>query len=134
MWKKLVATVLALSLPAGASAGPLKEAADRAARELASAQRDDTRSRGRFWTGIALIGGGVALASLGGGELGGEDEGPNDPPEPNDGGELGGKAMLAGGIAAAALGGVLLLTWRTASGPVVAVRPGGVAVRHAIRF
>jgi hypothetical protein len=134
MWRKLVATVLALSLPAGASAGPLKEAAERAGRELASAQRDDTRNRGRFWTGIALIGGGAVLAALGGGEVGGEDEGPNDPPEPNDGGEKTGKAMLAGGIAAAALGGVLLLTGRKRSGPVVSVQPGGVAVRHAVRF
>lgn len=134
MWKRFVAMVLALSVPAGASAGPLREAAERAGRELALAPQDAGRSGTRLWSGIALIGGGTVLAVLGGGELGGEDEGPNDPAEPNDGGETGGTVMLIGGIAAAALGGVLLFTGRKSSGPVASIRPGEVAVRQTIRF
>jgi hypothetical protein len=140
MWKKLVALVLALSLPTGGSAGPLKEAAAKAAQTLASAPREDTRSRARFWTGLALVGGGAVLSSVGGMRLGGgfEDEGPGDEPdddadevEDSDGSRSGG-AMLAGGIAAASLGSYLLLTGR--KGPVVSVGPGGVAVRHTVRF
>lgn len=142
MFRKLVATVLALSLPTAASAGPLKDAAEKAAGELASAQREDTRSRARFWTAIALIGGGVAAGTLGGVGLGEEeDEGLNDDGEDSDDSDdgedsdgWGGKALLGGGIAAATIGGVLLLTGRKRSGPVVSVRPGGVAVRQTIRF
>ena len=45
----------------------------------------------------------------------------------------GSKAMLGGGIAAAALGGVLLMTGKK-SGPSLAVRRGGFAVRQTVRF
>lgn len=135
MWKRLIAMVLALSVPAVASAGPLKDAAEREARKLALVQQPDTRSRARLWTGIALIGGGAVLASLGAGELGGEDESASDPAEPADSGENTGKAMLAGGIAAAALGGVLLLTGRRSPRlPTVAIRPDGATVQQKIRF
>ena len=141
----LIATVLAFSFPAGASAGPLKEAAAKAARELALvAQGGDTGSRGRFWTGIALIGGGVTLATLGGVELG-EDEGPGDVDEPGDDPEdedgpgeesdgAGGKWMLGGGVAAAAVGSWLLVTGKKGTGPLVSIRRGGVSVRHTVRF
>lgn len=142
MWRKIIAMTLALAIPAGASAGPLKEAAEKAGRDMALAQRDETRSRSRarFWTGIALIGGGGALATLSRVELGddetgaddGEDNDASDDGEDSDG--WGNKAMLGGGIAAAALGGVLLFTGRKKSGPEVSVRPGRVAVRQTVRF
>lgn len=134
MWRRIVATFLACSLPAMASAGPLADAAAREARRQALAQTDGAGGRGRFWTGLALIGAGGVLAALGGSELGGEDNAANEPPEPEDGGEGTGKAMLAGGLAAAALGGVLLFTGRRSSGPAVSMQPGRVAVRQTVRF
>ncbi len=99
MWRRIVATFLACSLPAMASAGPIADAAAREARQQALAQTDGAGGRGRFWTGLALIGAGGVLAALGGSELGGEDNAANEPPEPEDGGEGTGKAMLAGGVA-----------------------------------
>jgi hypothetical protein len=143
MFRKLIALVLALAVPAGASAGPLKDAAEKAGRELAtSTPPQETGRGGRFWTGIALIGGGAVLGSIGAVEVGGEeeDEGLNDDGEDADDSDDGedsdwtGKAMLGGGIAAATIGGILLLTGRERSGPVVSVRPGGVAVRQTVRF
>ena len=140
MWKKLVAMVLALAVPAGASAGPLKEAAEKAGRKLAEAQAAvETRNRTRFWTGIALIAGGGTLAGLAGLELGDDETGPDDGEDfdGSDDGEdsdgWGNKAMIGGGIAAATVGGLLLITGRK-SGPVVSVRPGRVMVRHTVRF
>ena len=140
MWRSIIATVLALAVPAGTSAGPLKESAEKAGRELALAQREaETRDRGRFWTGIGLIAGGGVLATLGSVELGDDEIGPDDGEDfdDSDDGEdsdgWGNKALIGGGIAAAAIGGVLLLTRRT-SGPVVSARPGRVTVRHTVRF
>ncbi len=72
MWRKVIAAMLALAVPAAVSAGPLKDAVEKAGRDLAAAQSTETqgRSRGRFWTSIVLIGGGGALATLGGLEIG----------------------------------------------------------------
>jgi hypothetical protein len=140
MWRRVVATVLAFILPASASAGPLKDAAERAARELASVQqREETRKGARFWTGIALLAGGGTLATLGSVEVGDDEIGPDDGEDlddSDDGEDSDGlnKALIGGGIAAAALGGVLLFTGAKKSGPVVSVKPGGVAVRQTIRF
>jgi hypothetical protein len=139
MLRKIMATLLAITVPAGASAGPLKEAAEKAGRELASAPRQETRSPARFWTGIALIGGGATLATLGSVELGDDEVGPDDGEDlddSDDGEDSDGvnKALIGGGIAAATLGGVLLLTGGKKSGPVVSIKPGGVAVRQTIRF
>lgn len=140
MWRRIMAAVLALIVPAGASAGPLKEAAEKAGREMARAQREAPRNRGRFWTGIALIGAGGALATLGSIELGDDETGPDDGEDfdGSDDGEdsdgWGNKALIGGGVAAVTVGSVLLLTGRMKSGPVVSVRPGGVTVRHTVRF
>jgi hypothetical protein len=140
MCRKLIAIILALALPGAASAGPLKEAAKRAGRELAAAQPEvENRGRGRFWTGIALIAGGGVLGALGSLELGDDETGPDDgeDQDASDDGEdsdgWGNKALIGGGIAAATIGGVLLLTGRR-SGPVVSVRPGGVTIHHTVRF
>lgn len=141
MWRGLIALALMLALPAGASAGPLKDAVEKAGRDLgaAQAQQERGRSRARLWSGIALIAGGGALAALGGFEFrddetgpdDGEDFGPEDDGEDSDG--WGNKAMIGGGIAAATIGGVLLLTGRS-SGPSVSSRRGGVVVRQTLRF
>ena len=140
MWRRVVAVCLSLAVPAGASAGPLKEAAEKAGRELAMAQQNvETRSRGRFWTGISLIAGGGVLAALGSLELGDDESGPDDGEDidDSDDGEdsdgWGNKALIGGGIAAATVGGVLLLTGRK-SGPVVTARAGRVMVRQTVRF
>jgi hypothetical protein len=140
MWRKIVAVVLAFAVPASASAGTLKDAAEKAGRETALQQSEDTRNRGRFWTGVALIGGGAVLSTLAGLEVGDDETGPDDGEDfdDSDDGEdsdgWGNKAMLGGGIAAATLGGVLLITGRRKSTPVVSVQPGGVAVHHTVRF
>ena len=140
MRRKIVALGLALVLPAVASAGPLKEAVEKAGRELAPAQAgQETRSRSRFWTGIALIAGGGAFAALGGAEFGDDETGPDDGEDLNDSDDgedsdgWGNKAMLGGGITAATVGGILLITGRQTSSPVV-MRPGGVTLRHTVRF
>jgi hypothetical protein len=141
MWRQIVAMVLTLALPASASAGPLKEAVEKAGRELALAQRnEETQSRGRFWTGIALIAGGGALATLGSVEFGDDEQGPDDGEDldgSDDGEDSDGwrnKALMGGGIAAATVGAVLLITGQKKSGPVVSMRPGSITVRHTVRF
>jgi hypothetical protein len=141
MWRRIVALSLALALPSATSAGPLKESAEKAARELAREQpTNETRSRSRFWTGIALIAGGGALAALGSVELGDDETGPDDGEDLNgsDDGEdkdgWGNKTLLGGGIAAATVGGVLLMTGRHKSAPAVSMRRGGLIVRQTVRF
>jgi hypothetical protein len=152
MWRKLIATALALALPAGAFAGPegasvrrdergpIKEAIEKSGREIAATRQQDGKSRGRFWTGIALIAGGGVLSALSLVEIGDDETGPDDGEDFNgsDDGEdsdgWGNKAMLGGGIAAATVGGVLLLTGGKKAGPAVAVKRGGFAVRQTIRF
>jgi hypothetical protein len=142
MWKTFIAFVLVLTVPGGASAGPLREAVEKAARELAAAQqqRDQTRSRARLWTGIALLAGGGVMTTLGSIELGDDEVGPDDGEDfdESDDGEdsdgWGNKALIGGGIAAASLGAILLFTGRRDSGPVVSVQPGGVRVRQTVRF
>ena len=138
MWRSITALVLALVLPASASAGPIAEAAARAARESGAAQaQQQTRNRGRFWSGIALIAGGGTLAALNGLEIGDDETGPDDgeDSDESDDGEdsdgWGGKALTIGGVAAAALGTFLVITGHNAS---VSIRPDGVTVRKTIRF
>ena len=140
MRTKVVALILALALPSAAAAGPLKEAVEKAGRDLAAAQApEETRSRSRFWTGIALIAGGGVLAALGSAELGDDEDGPDDAEDfdESDDGEdsdgWGNKALLGGAIAAATVGGIVLITGRQTSSPVV-MRPGSVALRHTVRF
>jgi hypothetical protein len=140
MGRKLVAIILALALPLTASAGPLKEAIEKAGRNIAVAQQDvQTRSRGRFWTSIALLAGGGVMMALGSMEVGDDESGPDDGEDvdESDDGEdsdgWGNKALIGGGIASAALGGTLLITGRK-SGPVMTIRPGTVTVRHTIGF
>jgi hypothetical protein len=152
IWRKEVASALALAMPAVASAGPAGRAAGsikagpitaaiaKAGDEITAAQAEEGRSRGRLWTSIALIAGGSVLGVLGATELGDDDEGPDDGEDLNgsDDGEdsdgWGNTAMLGGGIAAAALGGVLLMTGGKKHGPVVAVQRRGIVVRHTIAF
>ena len=84
MWKKIIAMCLALTLPSAVSAGPLKAAAEKAGREIALSQSAmETRSRSRFWTGVALIAGGGALALLSA-EFGDDETGPDDGEDSDD--------------------------------------------------
>jgi hypothetical protein len=140
MVKKVTALLVALMLPAQVSAGPITEAIAKAGKESANTQREEaTRSRTRFWTSIALIGGGGLLTALGSIEFGDDETGPDDGEDfdESDDGEdsdgWGNKAMIGGGIAAAALGGVLFFTGKK-SGPVVSIRPDRVMVRHTVKF
>jgi hypothetical protein len=130
--------ILALALPMSASAGPIRSAAEKAARDLAQAPQTEVPGRGRFWTGVALVAGGTTLALLGGFEVGDDESGPDDgedADDSDDGEDSDGfhKALLGGGIAAAALGGVLMWKGRD-PGVRVSVRPGRVAVRHTFTF
>lgn len=142
MWRKLIATLLAVILPTAASAGPLRDAVERSGHDIAAAQSKDVqeRGRGRFWSGVALIGGGATLATLGLVEVGDDESGPDDGEDANDSDDgedsdgWGNKAMLGGGIAAAALGTVLLLTGHKKTGTKLSVGRKGVAVQHTVRF
>lgn len=139
---RIVALGLALAVPASASAGPLSEAARKAARELAVAQSQsdqNTRSRGSRWTSIALIAGGVAVAILGGIELGDRDGGTNEDADTDDvagtdEGDSAEKVMLGGGIAAAGVGAILLMRGGRGASPAISTRHGRVTVRHTVRF
>jgi len=139
MWRVLTALGLSVALPVSASAGPLKDAAEKAGRDLSRAeQQKETRHGGRFWTGIALVAGGGVMTTLGAFEVGDDERGADDGEDldgSDDGEDSDGrnKALIGGGIAAAALGGILLFTGRN-SGPSVSVRPGKVTVRHTVRF
>ena len=147
--RRIVAVVLVLVLPTVASAGstgtatdgerPIAAAVERSGREIVAAQQAASRSRSRFWTGLALIAGGGVLTALGIAEVGDDETGPDDG-EDNDGSDdgedkdgWGNKAMLGGGIAAAAFGTVLLMTGRK-NVPAVAVKRGAIAVQHTITF
>jgi hypothetical protein len=139
MWRKLVALVIVMAMPAGASAATLREAAEKAAREQTPEGASADRSRTRFWSGVALIGGGALMIGLAAAEVGDDDDGPDDDEdsdESDDGedSDWGNAVLLGGGIAAAAAGTFLVLTGRRASGPVVSLRKSGVVVRHTIRF
>jgi hypothetical protein len=136
----VVAILMSFALPLELSAGSLREAGERAARELATGQREELPppGRGRFWTGVTLIAGGGALATMGALEVGDDEPGPDDgeDDDASDDGEdsdWGNTAMLVGGIAAAGVGGVLLLTGKK-SGPAVSARAGRLVVRHTVRF
>jgi hypothetical protein len=139
MCRRLIALLLVWSIPSVAIAGPLAEAVEIAGREVALAQQPErSRSRGRLWTGVALIAGGGLLTTLGGLEIGDDEDGPDDGEdfdESDDGEDSDGvnRALMGGGIAAAALGSVLLLTGRK-SGPNVSLRRSGVVVKHTVRF
>jgi hypothetical protein len=151
MSRKIAATVLALAVPAAASAGPgaspdpdspagpIRTAIEKAGDDIVAAKRQEVRSRGRLWTGIGLIAGGTVLGVLSRVELGDDEAGPDDGEDidGSDDGEdsdgWGNKAMLGGGIAAATVGGVILMTGKK-SGPVVAAKRGGFAIRQTIRF
>jgi hypothetical protein len=137
MWRKLLATVLATALPAVAPAGPLKDAAEKAGRDQ-EAPTSESHRGGRFWTGLALIGGGAALSIAAIGFDDDDDDGDDaeDSDETDDGedSDAAGAAALAGGLAAAGVGTFLLLTGRGAAAPAVTVRRGGITVRHTIRF
>lgn len=152
MWRKLLAVVLGIALPASASAGslaealtkphPMADAVAQAAREVALAQEprvSEPGRSGRFWTGVALLVGGGVLSALGAFEVGDDDEGggPDDAEDNDDSddGEDGDglhKALLGSGIAAAGSGGWLLLTGRSASPSISS--PRGVSLRHTVRF
>jgi hypothetical protein len=140
MCKRFIALVLVLGVPASASAEPLAAAVEKAVREapaLARQQQTGTRSRGRFWSGLALLAGGAAMTVLGTVEIGDDETGPDDG-EDLDGSDDGedqdvNKALVGGGVAAAAAGGWLMITGLR-SGPAVSARRGSVVVRHTIRF
>jgi hypothetical protein len=141
MWRKLIAVLVALMMPTAASAGPLRDAVEKSGQDIAAqaknAQELERGRGGRFWTSMALIGGGAALSTFGLVEIGDDESGPDDGEDADDSddGEDSdvNKAMLGGGIAAAALGTFLLFTGKK-SGPKLSVGPKGVAVQQTVRF
>jgi hypothetical protein len=139
MCRKLIALLLVWSMPGAAVAGPLKDAAEKAAREMAAArQNGEGMSEARLWTGIALLAGGGALGALAAFEIGDDETGPDDGEDldnSDDGEDSDGmnKALIGGGIAAATLGGIVLLTGRK-TGPSVSLGPNRVVVKHSVRF
>jgi hypothetical protein len=139
MWRQVMAVLLSLVIPAGASAGPLRDAAEKAARETSLAQQPgaETGGRSRFWTGIALLAGGAVLVTLGAVEIGDDEDGPDDEEdfdESDDGEDADtNKALIASGVAAAVVGSWLTITGRR-SGTTVSPSRGSVVVRHTVRF
>lgn len=137
MWRGLVAFVLVLTLPVPVIAGPLQEAAERAARAQAVTQPPPApRSRGRLWTAVALIAGGAALTVVGALETREDDAGTDTDSDEPAGADSNGleKTMIGGGLAAVTAGSVLLLTGRHQASPSVATGRGRLVVRHTIRF
>jgi hypothetical protein len=137
MWRKLVAIALVVAIPAGASAGALKDAVEQAGQKLAPAQGDEQPgSRRRFWTSIALIAAGGVLTILGAVEIGDDEDGRGEELDDSDDEDSDGwhrNALMGGGIASAAFGGVMLITGRK-SGPSMTIHSKGLSVRHTIRF
>jgi hypothetical protein len=141
MWRAIIIVIVAMALPASASAGPIADAVEKAGHELALAQtQETTRNRGRLWTGIALLAGGATMSALGGIEIGDDETGPDDGEDldGSDDGEdsdgWGNKALIGGGVATAALGAFLIFTSGRDSGPSVSLRPGRITVRHTVKF
>ncbi len=136
MLRKLLVPVLVLTTSTVASAGPLRESAERAGRELAAQNAAASRGRGRTWTGIALLGGGGTLAIFGALERredGNEGDDADDTPGAKDSNAWE-HVMLGGGIAAAALGGFLLATGRRGASPSITMRGGRLAIAQTLRF
>jgi hypothetical protein len=146
MWTRIIAAVLCVAFPASTSAGPLRDAAEKAARELAAAQETQREpGRSRMWTGIALIVGGGVLTALGAAEVFDDEDGPDDledtddleDADDSDDGEdsdWGNSVLVGGGIAAAALGGYVVWTGQRASASRVTLQPGRILLRHTVRF
>jgi hypothetical protein len=85
MLRKIIATVMALAVPVAVSvdslrapASPLKEAIEKSGREISATQTVETKSRGRFWTGIASSLAGAHRRGLSAVEFGDDEVGPDD--------------------------------------------------------
>lgn len=140
MLRIITALALVIALPGGASAGPIKDAVEEAARKLAQEAQEQKPGKGhRFWTGVTLLAGGGVLTALGALELGDDETGPDDGEDSDDSDDgedsdgWGNKALMGSGIAAAAVGGFLLFTGRKSS-PSISIGRGRVTVRHTLRF
>ena len=140
MLRIVTALALVIALPGSASAGPIKEAVEEAARKLAQETQEQKPGKGqRFWTGVTLLAGGGVMTALGALELGDDETGPDDGEDSDDSDDgedsdgWGNKALMGSGIAAAAVGGFLLFTGRKSS-PSISIGRGRVTVRHTLRF
>jgi hypothetical protein len=140
MLRIVTALALVIALPGSASAGPIKEAVEEAARKLAQQTQEQKPGKGqRFWTGVTLLAGGGVMTALGALELGDDETGPDDGEDSDDSDDgedsdgWGNKALMGSGIAAAAVGGFLLFTGRKSS-PSISIGRGRLTVRHTLRF
>ena len=140
MWRKLVAIVFVIVIPAGASARSAQGSSGES--RLENRTRSSQRAHWRPTTFLdehCPISAGGVLTMLGAVEFGDDEDGPDDGEElddSDDGEDSDGwrrNSLMGGGIASAALGIVMLITGRR-SGPVMTIHPKGIAVRHAIRF
>jgi hypothetical protein len=136
MAARLIAMALALTVPSSASAGPLKDAIERAAREAAFAQAQDSpaQTNSSRWPAIALLVAGGTLITLGAAEVFDDEDGADDvedTDESDDGedSDWGNTALTIGGIAAAGAGGWMLISGRNSPS-----RNPSIAIGRSVRF
>lgn len=136
MFRRSCVVALALLIPSMAQAGPLQEAINRIAKQETAQPAPRGWSKTR-WSGLALVGAGAALITVG---LVEDKQGGPDTDQIQeqsttdmDRGSRGDKTWLWTGIGAAALGGTLFVLGG-GKGPRATVSAGKVAVLQTLRF
>ncbi|HQZ39772.1 MAG TPA: hypothetical protein PLH72_12110 [Vicinamibacterales bacterium] len=145
MFRHLVAITVALLLPVVTTAGPIRDAINRAGQEPPAVTT--TQRHGSMWPGLLVASGGAALIGFGIAEMGnGRSDGASnsdmvegqsragDSAEGRERDSRASAGCLIGGVAAALLGGLLVLRARRARATAILVAPGRVGVQHSVGF